>query len=101
MSRGRSIIESWPPRRRRPTARSARAAAHGLGEALHTAAAQDVINATYAPVTAVVARLVDACVAEVSVAPGHDPADVLLLRVAPATKGWRRGGGSSPPPSSG
>ncbi|MDR1430816.1 MAG: TetR/AcrR family transcriptional regulator [Propionibacteriaceae bacterium] len=65
---------------------------HGLGEALHTAAAQAVVNDTYAPVTAAVARLLDACVAEGSVASGHDPADVLLLmgflwRVAPGDEG--------------
>ncbi|MDR1387938.1 MAG: TetR/AcrR family transcriptional regulator [Propionibacteriaceae bacterium] len=69
---------------------------HGLGEALHTAAAQDVIDATYAPVTAAVGRLLDACVAEGSVAPGHDPADVLLLmgflwRVAPGDAGVAQG----------
>ncbi len=29
---------------------------HGLGEALHTAAIQNAVNATYAPVTAAVAR---------------------------------------------
>lgn len=69
---------------------------HGLGEALHTAAIQDAINATYAPVTAAVARLVDACVAEGSMAPGHDPGDVLLLmgflwRVAPDDDGAAQG----------
>ncbi|QAY71536.1 TetR/AcrR family transcriptional regulator [Xylanimonas protaetiae] len=52
---------------------------HGLGEALHTAAAQDAINETYAPVTAAVATLLEACVADGSVRPGLDPADVLLL----------------------
>jgi AcrR family transcriptional regulator len=65
---------------------------HGLGEALHGAAIQDAINATYAPVTAAVAKLLDACVAEGSVTPGHDPADVLLLmgflwRTAPGDAG--------------
>jgi AcrR family transcriptional regulator len=69
---------------------------HGLGEALHTAAAQDAINATYAPVTAAVARLLDACVSEGTVAPGHDAGDVLLLmsflwRVAPTAAGEEQG----------
>ncbi len=52
---------------------------HGLGEALHSAAIQDAINDTYAPVISAVATLLDACVAEGSVHPGLDPADVLLL----------------------
>lgn len=52
---------------------------HGLGDALHSAAAQDVISASWAPTTAAVAKLVDACVAEGTVAPGHDPADIILL----------------------
>jgi AcrR family transcriptional regulator len=52
---------------------------HGLGEALHTAAAQDAINATYAPVVGAVAALLDACVADGSVRAGLDPGDVLLL----------------------
>lgn len=52
---------------------------HGLGEALQTAAAQDAINATYAPVVSAVAALLDACVADGSVRDGLDPDDVLLL----------------------
>jgi AcrR family transcriptional regulator len=52
---------------------------HGLGEALHTAAVQDAINATYAPVVGAVAALLDACVADGSVRDGLDPDDVLLL----------------------
>ncbi|MFZ4896533.1 TetR/AcrR family transcriptional regulator [Plantibacter sp. Mn2098] len=52
---------------------------HGLGEALHTVAAQNIINDTYAPVTAAVGMLLDACVKDGSVRPGLDPADVLLL----------------------
>jgi AcrR family transcriptional regulator len=51
----------------------------GLGEALHTAAMRDAINETYAPVTAAVGRLLDACVAAGSMRPGLDPADVLVL----------------------
>jgi AcrR family transcriptional regulator len=69
---------------------------HGLGEALHNAAIQDAINETYAPVTAAVAELLDACVAQGSVSPGFDPADVLLLmgflwRVAPTKEGTEQG----------
>ncbi|WP_238588883.1 TetR/AcrR family transcriptional regulator [Pseudonocardia sp. HH130629-09] len=52
---------------------------HGLGEALHTVAAQNIINDTYAPVTAAVGVLLEACVEDGSVRPGLDPADVLLL----------------------
>lgn len=52
---------------------------HGLGDALHSAAAQDVIDATWAPTTAAVRKLVDACVAEGTIAAGHDPADIIML----------------------
>jgi AcrR family transcriptional regulator len=52
---------------------------HGLGEALNTAAAQQIINDTYAPVTAAVAELLSACESTGAVRPGLDPADVLLL----------------------
>ncbi len=52
---------------------------HGLGEALYTAAAQDVVNDTYAPVIAAVTVLLDACAADGSLRPGLDPGDVLLL----------------------
>jgi len=52
---------------------------HGLGEALHTVAAQNVVNDTYAPVTAAVGVLLDACVQDGSVRAGLDPGDVLLL----------------------
>lgn len=52
---------------------------HGLGEALHTAAAQEIINETYAPVTQAVATLLTACEQEGSLRPGLDAADVLLL----------------------
>jgi AcrR family transcriptional regulator len=65
---------------------------HGLGEALHSAAARQVINETYAPVEAAVGRLLDACVADGSVRPGLDPADVVQLmgflwRVGPGPDG--------------
>ncbi|WP_103349377.1 TetR/AcrR family transcriptional regulator [Amycolatopsis sp. CA-128772] len=52
---------------------------HGLGDALHSAAAQDVIDAAWAPTSAAVAKLVEACVAEGTIAPGHDPADIIML----------------------
>jgi AcrR family transcriptional regulator len=65
---------------------------HGLGEALHTAAAQNVINDTYAPVTAAVGRLLTAAEQAGQVRSGLDPADVLLLmgflwRVRPGKSG--------------
>ncbi|VVJ17457.1 Transcriptional regulator [Amycolatopsis camponoti] len=52
---------------------------HGLGDALHSAAAQNVISDSWAPTTAAVKKLVDACVAEGTIAPGHDPADIIML----------------------
>lgn len=65
---------------------------HGLGEALHTAAVQDAVNQTYAPVTAAVGGLLRACQEDGSIRPGLDPADVLLLmgflwRVGPDQNG--------------
>jgi AcrR family transcriptional regulator len=65
---------------------------HGLGEALYTAAAQDVVNETYAPVTAAVAQLLRACEERGQVRPGLEPGDVLLLmgfmwRVGPEPAG--------------
>jgi AcrR family transcriptional regulator len=51
----------------------------GLGEALYSAAVQDVINKTYGPVVAAVGQLVDACIADGSMRPGLEPDDVLLL----------------------
>lgn len=69
---------------------------HGLGEALHNAAIQNAIDETYAPVIAAVTTLLDACVADGSVRPGLDPADVLLLmgylwRAGPAADGIAQG----------
>jgi AcrR family transcriptional regulator len=69
---------------------------HGLGEALHSAAIRNAIDETYAPVIAAVTKLLDACVADNSVRPDLDPADVLLLmgflwRVAPDENGIRQG----------
>jgi AcrR family transcriptional regulator len=65
---------------------------HGLGEALHTAAVQDAVNQTYAPVTAAVGLLLRACEEDRSMRGGLDPADVLLLmgflwRVGPGQDG--------------
>ena len=65
---------------------------HGLGEALHTAAVQDAVNETYAPVVAAVGRLLRACADAGSLRDGLDPADVLLLmgfmwRVGPGAGG--------------
>ncbi|OBA57424.1 TetR family transcriptional regulator [Mycobacterium sp. 1100029.7] len=68
---------------------------HGLGDALHSAALQDAIDETYAPVVAAVGQLVDACIADGSLRPDLDPADVLLLmsflwRVTAGAEGKRR-----------
>lgn len=65
---------------------------HGLGDALHSAAAQAVVASSWGPASEAVGRLVDACVAEGTMAPGHDPADVIMLmsflwRVAPNEAG--------------
>jgi AcrR family transcriptional regulator len=69
---------------------------HGLGEALHSAAIQNAIDDTYAPVVGAVAKLLDACVADGSVQPGLNPGDVLLLmgylwRVGPGNDGIEQG----------
>lgn len=52
---------------------------HGLGEAIHTPAAQAMAETLYAPVTAAIGRLLDACVAAGEVRAGIDPGDVLQL----------------------
>ena len=52
---------------------------HGLGDALYTAAAQDVVNEAYAPVIAAVTVLLQACASDGSLRDGLDPDDVLLL----------------------
>jgi len=51
----------------------------GLGDALNNAALQDAISATYAPMRAAVARLLEACAAESSLRPDIAPDDVILL----------------------
>ncbi|WP_432172728.1 TetR/AcrR family transcriptional regulator [Streptomyces sp. Tue6028] len=52
---------------------------HGLGEALHSAAAEEVISASWPPVTAAVRQLLDACEQAGEVRPGIDPVDVVML----------------------
>ncbi|MEU1535667.1 TetR/AcrR family transcriptional regulator [Streptomyces fagopyri] len=52
---------------------------HGLGEALHSAAAQDVVSASWPPVTAAVQQLLDACVDAGEMRAGIDPVDVIML----------------------
>jgi AcrR family transcriptional regulator len=69
---------------------------HGLGDALHNAAIQNAIDETYAPVVAAVKKLLDACIADGSVRPDLNPADVLLLmgylwRVGPGEDGNAQG----------
>lgn len=65
---------------------------HRLGDAMHSAAAQAVAGQAWGPISAAVRQLLDACVAEGTIMPGHDPADVIMLmsflwRVAPTTEG--------------
>jgi AcrR family transcriptional regulator len=69
---------------------------HGLGDALHSAAAQRVVAESWGPTSLAVGKLVDACVAEGTIAPGHDPADLIMLmsflwRVAPTEEGVAQG----------
>jgi hypothetical protein len=52
---------------------------HGLGEALRTPEAETAIAASYAPVTAAVAELLEAGEAAGDLRSGLDPGDVLLL----------------------
>ncbi len=65
---------------------------HGLGEALESPAAKAVIDATYAPVTGAIQRLLDAAAANGDIRSNVDAADVLLLlsalwRVPPGQEG--------------
>jgi AcrR family transcriptional regulator len=65
---------------------------HGLGDALQTAAAQDVVNETHASVTEAIGVLLQACENAGDIRPGLEPADVLLLmgflwRVGPGDVG--------------
>lgn len=52
---------------------------HDLGEALHSAAAQEVISESWPPVTAAVRQLLDACEEAGEIRPGIDPVDVIML----------------------
>jgi AcrR family transcriptional regulator len=52
---------------------------HGLGEALHTAAVQEVVNEVYAPVTDAVDQLLRACADDGVLRPGLDAGDILVL----------------------
>jgi AcrR family transcriptional regulator len=52
---------------------------HGLGDALDTAAAREVIDASYAPVLGAIRRLLDAGAAAGELRDGLDASDVLLL----------------------
>ena len=65
---------------------------HGLGEALNTAAARDVIDGTYAPVLGAIRRLLDAGAQAGELRPDLDESEVLLLmscvwRVPPGAAG--------------
>lgn len=69
---------------------------HGLGDALHSAAAQDVVASSWGPTAEAVGKLVDACVAEGTIAAGHDSVDIIMLmsflwRVAPNDDGIAQG----------
>ncbi len=69
---------------------------HGLGDAMHSAAVQDVVEASWEPTAAGVKKLVDACRAEGTIAAGHDPRDIIMLmsflwRVAPTDEGVAQG----------
>lgn len=68
---------------------------HGLGEALDSAAAEDVVSQTYAPLVAAAGELLDACAADGSLRSDLDPADVVLLmsflwRVGDGAEGKRQ-----------
>ncbi|MET8413095.1 TetR/AcrR family transcriptional regulator [Streptomyces sp. NPDC005195] len=52
---------------------------HDLGEALHSAAAQEVISSSWPPVAAAVQQLLDACEHAGDIRPGIDPVDVIML----------------------
>jgi AcrR family transcriptional regulator len=52
---------------------------HGLGEALHSAAAQEVVSASWPPVTDAVRQLLDVCERAGEIRPGIDPVDVIML----------------------
>lgn len=69
---------------------------HGLGDALHSPAAQNLVASSWGPTSEAVALLLDACVEEGTIAAGHDPVDVIVLmsflwRVAPNDEGIAQG----------
>ncbi len=64
---------------------------HGLGDALDTAAARAVVDATYAPVLRAIRRMLDAGERTGELRPGLDEGDVLLL----ASCVWRVPGGAA------
>ena len=67
---------------RRLSAVSAMLSSTGRGrhrDALHSEAAQEMVRASWGPATAAVTKLVGACVAEGTIAPGQDPADIIML----------------------
>jgi AcrR family transcriptional regulator len=69
---------------------------HGLGDALHGAAAQSVVASAWGPTSEAVGKLMQACIDEGTIAVGHDPADIIMLmnflwRVAPDEAGAAQG----------
>ncbi|MFZ3567340.1 TetR/AcrR family transcriptional regulator [Streptomyces sp. BH097] len=52
---------------------------HGLGDALNSAAAQEVVSASWPPVSAAVGELLQACERAGAIRPGIDPVDVVML----------------------
>ncbi|MZD03907.1 TetR family transcriptional regulator [Streptomyces sp. SID5785] len=52
---------------------------HGLGDALNSAAAQEVVSASWPPVGGAVGLLLDACESAGEIRAGIDPVDVVML----------------------
>jgi len=52
---------------------------HGVGEALNSAAAQEVVTESWAPVSAAVSQLLQACERAGEIRSGIDPVDVVML----------------------
>ena len=52
---------------------------HGLGDALHAATKEAIVDETYAPVVDAIGLMLAAGEADGTIRPGLDPADVLLL----------------------
>lgn len=68
---------------------------HGLGEALNSAAAQEVVSASWPQVSAAVGQLLRACERAGEIRPGIDPVDVVLLLSCL----WRTPATAAGPPS--